>query len=85
MRAINYSTLRNKMKYYFDLISDSFETLVVTRKNGNNIVIMSEDSYNNLIENNHLLANKSNYDWLMQSKEQLENGKSCSFKDNDEL
>ncbi len=84
MRAINYSTLRNGMKYYFDLISDSFETFVITRKNGNNIVIMSEDSYNNLIENNHLLANKSNYDWLMQSKKQLENGKTI-VKANDEL
>ena len=75
MLAINYSTLRNSMKKYFDIITDSIETVVVTRKNGNNIVMMSEDTYNNLIENSYLTQNKKNYDWLMESKEQLESGK----------
>lgn len=75
MLAVNYSTLRNSMKKYFDIITDSFETMIVTRKNGNNIVIMSEDTYNNLIENNYLTQNKANYDWLMESKMQLESGK----------
>lgn len=58
MLAINYSTLRNSMKKYFDIITDSIETVVVTRKNGNNIVMMSEDTYNNLIENSYLTQNK---------------------------
>ena len=75
MLAINYSTLRNSMKKYFDIITDSIETVVVTRKNGNNIVMMSEDTYNNLIENSYLTQNKKNYDWLMESKKQLESGK----------
>ena len=74
MLAINYSTLRNSMKKYFDIITDSIETVVVTRKNGNNIVMMSEDTYNNLIENSYLTQNKKNYDWLMESKAQLEKG-----------
>ena len=74
MLAINYSTLRSSMKKYFDIITDSIETIVVTRKNGNNIVMMSEETYNNLIENSYLTQNKKNYDWLMESKAQLENG-----------
>ena len=84
MLAINYSTLRNSMKKYFDIITDSIETIVVTRKNGNNIVMMSEDTYNNLIENSYLTQNKKNYDWLMESKKQLESGKSI-VKDIEEL
>ena len=84
MLAINYSTLRNSMKKYFDIITDSIETVVVTRKNGNNIVMMSEDTYNNLIENSYLTQNKKNYDWLMESKKQLESGKTI-VKDIDEL
>ena len=75
MLAINYSTLRNSMKKYFDIITDSIETIVVTRKSGNNIVMMSEETYNNLIENSYLTQNKRNYDWLMESKSQLESWK----------
>ena len=74
MLAINYSTLRNSMKKYFDIITDS----IVTRKSGNNIVMMSEETYNNLIENSYLTQNKRNYDWLMESKSQLESGKTIS-------
>ena len=78
MLAINYSTFRNSMKKYFDIITDSIETIVVTRKSGNNIVMMSEETYNNLIENSYLTQNKRNYDWLMESKSQLESGKTIS-------
>ena len=78
MLAINYSTLRNSMKKYFDIITDSIETIVVTRKSGNNIVMMSEETYNNLIENSYLTQNKRKYDWLMESKSQLESGKTIS-------
>ena len=78
MLAINYRTLRNSMKNYFDIITDSIETIVVTRKSGNNIVMMSEETYNNLIENSYLTQNKRNYDWLMESKSQLESGKTIS-------
>ena len=78
MLAINYSTLRNSMKKYFDIITYSIETIVVTRKSGNNIVMMSEETYNNLIENSYLTQNKRNYDWLMESKSQLESGKTIS-------
>ncbi len=62
------------MKKNFDRITDDYETIVVTRKNSKNIVMMSEESYNNLMENIYVLGNKSNYDWLMESKAQLENG-----------
>ena len=39
---------------------------------------MSEETYNNLIENSYLTQNKRNYDWLMESKSQLESGKTIS-------
>ena len=75
MIAINYSRLRQQMKKYFDIISDTFETVIVTRKNGENIVMMSEDNYNNLMENAYLTSSKANLDWLMESKKQYEEGK----------
>ena len=74
MLAVNYTTLRDNMKTYMDKVTDDYETMIVTRKNNKNIVMISEESYNNLLENIHVLGNKANYDWLMESKRQLENG-----------
>ena len=74
MLAVNYTNLRDNMKAYMDKVTDDYETMIVTRKNNRNIVMLSEESYNNLMENIHVLGNKSNYDWLMESKTQLEKG-----------
>ena len=74
MLAVNYSTLRDNMKSYMDRVTDDYETMVVTRKDNRNIVLMSEESYNNLMDNLHVLGNRANYNWLMESKRQLENG-----------
>lgn len=75
MLAINYTNLRDNMKKYMDMVTDDYETMIVTRKNNKNVVMISEESYNNLIENIHVMGNKENYDWLMESKAQLESGK----------
>lgn len=76
MTAVNYSTLRSDMKRYFDVVSDSYETVVVTRKGeGRNIVILSEETFNNIMENAYLRADSENYSWLIESKKQLEHGK----------
>lgn len=63
------------MKKYMDKVSDDYETMIVTRKNNKNIVMISEESYNNMMENIYVMGNKENYDWLMESKAQLESGK----------
>lgn len=74
MLAVNYTTLRDNMKACMDRITDDYETMIVTRKNNRNIVMLSEESYNNMMENIHVMGNKANYDWLMESKKQLEKG-----------
>lgn len=72
MLAVNYSTLRENMKTYMDKVTDDYETMIVTRKDNKNVVMISEEVYNNLMENIHVMGNKANYDWLMKSKAQLE-------------
>ena len=62
------------MESYMDQVTDDYETIIITRKNNKNVVMMSEESYNNLMENLHVMENKANYDWLMESKAQVENG-----------
>lgn len=74
MIAVNYTNLRENMKSYMDMVSDDYETMIITRKNNKNIVMLSEEAYNNLIENAYIMGNKANYDWLMESKAQLERG-----------
>lgn len=74
MLAVNYTTLRDNMKTYMDKVTDDYETMIVTRKDNKNVVMLSEESYNNLMENVYVMGNKANYDWLMESKTQLENG-----------
>ena len=74
MLAVNYSNLRDNMKTYMDRVTDDYETMIVTRKDNKNVVMLSEETYNNLMENVYVMGNKANYDWLMESKAQLERG-----------
>ena len=74
MLAVNYTNLRDNMKRYMDQVTDDYETMIVTRKNNKNVVILSEETYNNLMENVYVMVNKENYYLLMEYKAQLENG-----------
>lgn len=75
MLAVNYTNLRENMKKYMDQVTDDYETMIITRKNNKNVVMISEETYNNMMENIYVMGNKANYDWLMESKAQLEKGK----------
>ena len=75
MLAVNYTNFRENLKDYMDKATDDYETIIVTRKNNKNVVMISEESYNNLMENVYVMGTKYNYDWLMESKKQLESGK----------
>lgn len=82
MMAVNYSTYGADMKTYMDAASDDHENVVVSRKGeGRNIVIISEDTFNNLIENAYIRADYLNYSWLIESKKQLEEGKVREVKE----
>jgi len=48
MLAVNYSTIRNNLKEYCDKATDSYETVIVTRKEEKNVVIISLEKYNQL-------------------------------------
>ena len=48
MLAVNYSTIRNNLKYYCDKATDLYETVIVTRKNEKNVVLLSLEKYNQL-------------------------------------
>ena len=79
MIAKNYSDVRNNLKAICDTIINNNETVIVTRKNDENIVMMSLDEYNNLIENYYVRRSEANYRWIQESLSQLEKGKTVSI------
>ncbi len=50
MLAVNYSTVRENLKNYFDKATDENETVIITRKNEKNVVILSLEQYNELMK-----------------------------------
>lgn len=48
MLTTNYSNIRNHLKYYCDKFCDFQETVLITRNNDKNIVMVSLEKYNEL-------------------------------------
>ena len=57
MLAVNYTNLRDNMKAYMDKVTDDYETMIVTRKDNKNVVMLSEEVYNNLMEAKDIVLN----------------------------
>ena len=72
MKPLSYTQFQSNPKTYFDAVTNDGEPIVVKRKENKNIVILSEKTYCNLLENLYITSFKSNYDWLMESISQLE-------------
>jgi antitoxin YefM len=72
MLAVNYSTIRSKLKDYCDKATDDDETVIVTRKDEKNVVIMSLDKYNILMR---AARNAEYLDMIDRSIEKLRQGK----------
>lgn len=58
-----------------NFIADDHRPLIITRKNKKNLVILSIDEYNSLLETNYLLSNNANAEHLQKSIEQHKSGK----------
>lgn len=71
MLAVNYSTIRKKLKDYCDKVTNEFETVIVTRKDEKNVVIISIEEYNTIIKAS---KNAAYLDMLDRSMEQLAKG-----------
>ena len=74
MIATNYSEVRNNLKAYCDKATKDYETIIITSKNNENVVLMSEEEYNNLMENLYIRSNLKYYQKLVESIKEVEKG-----------
>ena len=74
MDAVSYSDLRQNLKTYMDRVFHDHEPLIITRKNDENLVLISIEEYNSLMETNYLLSSDANVKHLSESISQYEMG-----------
>ncbi len=73
MLAVNYSTIRKNLKDYCDKVTDDYETVIVTRKDEKNVVIISLEEYNDMQKT---IKNMKYLTMIDKSMAELESGKS---------
>lgn len=75
MLTITTTSLRNKLKHFLKIVSDSSETILIPRNGEDDaVVILSLREYNSLIETNYLNNTKANRDSLEQGMKDVANG-----------
>ena len=75
MEAVAYTNIKQNLNVWMDKVIQNQDTLVITRKNGGNAILISVDEYNSLMETNYLLSNEANAEHLRKSIAQHKAGK----------
>ena len=74
METVNYTDFRSNLKHWFDKVINDVSDIVIKRKSGKDLVLISLDEYNSLKETTYLLTGK-NRNILLNSITELESGK----------
>lgn len=70
MRIISFTEARNGLKSVLDQVVNDADCAVITRRDSEDAVVMSLDSYNSLMETVYLLRSPANAEHLSRSIEQ---------------
>ena len=73
MEIVNYTEFRSNLKHWFDKAINDVSDIIIKRKSGKDLVLISLDEYNSLKETTYLLTGK-NRDILLNSIKELEAG-----------
>jgi len=74
MRVINFSDARNHFKQVIDQVVDDADFTVIARRDAQDAVVMSLDTFNSLMETLHLMKSPANAKRLEKSITQYRNG-----------
>ena len=67
MPSTTYSNARRNLKSVLDRVCDDHEPMTVTRRQGGNVVILSEEDYESLEETAYLLRSPANARRLLEA------------------
>ena len=74
MQVISYTDARNSLKSVLDSVVENADYTLITRRDSENAVVMSQDYFNSLMETVHLLKSPANVKHLEASIEQYRSG-----------
>ena len=78
MRVINFSDARNQLKQVIDQVVDDADFTVIARRDAQDAVVMSLDTFNSLMETPHLMKSPANAKHLKNSMTQCRKGQTKS-------
>lgn len=87
-REVSYSDARGNLKTYLDYVVNNSETLFITRKNSDDVVMMARKDFEALEETLYLLSSANNRKHLREAIKKEGKGKRAvlrSKKDIDKL
>ena len=74
MQVITFTEAKNNLKRVLDRVTEDADYTVITRRDAEDTVVMSLDSFNSLLETVHLLKSPANAAHLARSIEQFNAG-----------
>lgn len=75
MRIVNFSEARNNLKTVLNQVSEDADYTIITRRDSEDAVVMSLETFNSFMETFHLLRSPANAAHLTKSIQQFKNGK----------
>ena len=75
MKVVSFSEARNSLKAVLDRVVEDADYTIVTRRDADDVVVMSLESFNSLMETVHLLKSPANAAHLERSISQFKQGK----------
>ena len=74
MKVINFSDARNQFKQVIDQVVADCDVTIISRRDAEDAVVMSLDTYNSMMETLHLLKSPANVKHLEKSLSQYRKG-----------
>jgi antitoxin YefM len=79
MRIVTFSEARNRLKAILDQVVNDADYTVITRRDAEDAVVMSLDTFNSLLETVHLLESPANAAHLARSIAQYKQGQTTEY------